>query len=139
MPRYNYMCNCVKTKLVDDSVQFPKEYVHMDIGSEDSPTWAWIWEEYHSMAETPEIICKICGQKAERSMIGIDISSYLRGNGYLDRTGCRRDMNLYHVQNDDPYGYMRQPGEKDDLVAKLKRAGKFGYDKSGKKKTQYFT
>lgn len=50
--------------------------------------------------------------------------AYIKGNGWLDVKGRRRDMNLYKLQNDDPYGHMRQPGEKDELAAKIRKGGK---------------
>tara|TARA_R100001244_G_scaffold25113_2_gene25411 strand:- start:72845 stop:73300 length:456 start_codon:yes stop_codon:yes gene_type:complete len=82
-----------------------------------------VWIVEHPMAEQPELKCLVC-EGAARKVMQRTGATYIRGNGYLDTKGCRRDMNLYKLQKDDPYGHMRQPGEKDDLVNKIKKAGK---------------
>lgn len=78
----------------------------------------------HGMTETPEIKCPKCSSNAQRIFI-VAPEFYTRGYGYCDKTGARRDMNLYKLVNDDPYGHMRQPGEKDDMANKLRKGGKF--------------
>jgi len=85
-----------------------------------------VWEETHGMKEDPPIQCPLCGEKAAKTMQGMGMPvSYIRGNGYLDRAGCLRDMNLYKMENNqDPYASMRQPGEADEVKDKLRRAGK---------------
>lgn len=140
MPRYNYMCEKVDLEQVQqEDFEAPEGYVLVNIGSETEPVPAWVWEERHGMTEDPEIVCKVCGERASRTMFGTSTTFYFPGNCYLDKSGCQRDMNLYKLQNHDPYGYMRQPGEKEELESKLKNAGKFGYDKSGNRKAKHFT
>ena len=84
-----------------------------------------IWVVEHPMKETPEVTCPACKGKARRSIQKVG-AVYIRGNGYLDKQGCLRDMNLYKLQKQDPYGHMREPGEKDHLINKFKKAGKKG-------------
>lgn len=81
-----------------------------------------VWETEHSMGETPEIKCPVCESSALRLISGGEF--YFRGNGYLDKAGCRRDMNLYKLQQNDPYGYMRQPGEAEHLADSIRKRGK---------------
>ena len=87
------------------------------------PSSSLIWTVNHPMIECPEIKCPLCGDKATR-IIGNSTEFYFRGNKYLDKLGCQRDMNLHKLQRDDPYGYMREPGEKDHLVDKLRKGGR---------------
>lgn len=72
-------------------------------------------------------------------MWGVTFHSYTKGNGYMDKAGCHRDMNLYKLTKEDPYAHMRQPGEADDLAQKLRNAGKFGHDRHGNKTTKIWT
>jgi hypothetical protein len=51
--------------------------------------------------------------------------SYIRGNGWLDKEGRRRDMHLWKLKNDDPYANMRERGEADDMATRLRRGGMF--------------
>lgn len=81
-----------------------------------------IWVVNHPMNDKPELKCPLC-ESAARKVIQKVGATYIRGNGYLDKKGCTRDMNLYKLQKDDPYGHMRQPGEKDDLMHRIKKAG----------------
>lgn len=84
--------------------------------------------EYSYEATEAEIAeamtCPRCGsQECERTYYGYNQVMYVRGNGYLDREGCTRDMHLHKLVTDDPYADMRVPGEVDEMKAKFKRAG----------------
>lgn len=69
-------------------------------------------------------VCPRCnGNNCEKSLKNSQARGYIRGNGYLDIAGAKRDMNLFHLTQNDPYAEYRQPGEVDDMKAKLKRAG----------------
>ena len=85
-----------------------------------------VWEVKHGMLEDPEIKCPLCGGAAEKTYQGTPTPvSYIRGNGYLDKAGCKRDMDLFKLENnEDPYAGMRQPGEVDHIKDKLRRGGK---------------
>lgn len=81
------------------------------------------FEVSHGMDEKPIIKCDKCQKPAER-VFSMPVV-YVKGNGYLDRAGCKRDMNLHKLTNDDPYRRYRQRGEADDLKHRLRKGGKF--------------
>lgn len=81
------------------------------------------YEISHGMNEKPIFKCDQCKGVLER-LFSVPVF-YTKGNGYLDRTGVRRDMNLHKMNNDDPYKRYRQRGEADDLKHRLKKGGKF--------------
>jgi hypothetical protein len=98
----------------------------------------WTKEEYESLvlfetshsikateAEIKEALtCPRCdGQDCSKTFIGYDVMGYVRGNGYLDTAGCKRDMNLFHLTQDDPYADYRVPGEVEEMKTQLKKAG----------------
>ncbi len=73
---------------------------------------------------TEAMTCPRCqGCNTVRTYYGYNTTGYIRGNGYLDRAGCHRDMNLHRLTTDDPYAQYRVTGEVDDMKIKLKRAG----------------
>jgi putative FmdB family regulatory protein len=84
-----------------------------------------LFEMEHSMNKRPTIKCPQCGgTNTEQAYLSVPMT-YVRGYGWLDVRGRRRDMNLFKLQNDDPYRGMREPGEKDDLAHRLRKGGKF--------------
>jgi hypothetical protein len=83
--------------------------------------------------EQEAMVCPRCkGSNTIRTYEGYDVVGYIRGNGYLDKAGCKRDMNVFTLTEKDkdtgksldPYDHMRQPGEADDLVTKIRKGGK---------------
>lgn len=116
MPRYDYACLDCQDKL--DRKLTPEEYNELVL-----------FEAKHSMNPSDEELrnamkCPRCnGNNCERSYINYDIITYTRGNGYLDKAGTRRDMNLYHLTQQDPYAEHREPGEVDHLKSKIHKAG----------------
>jgi len=120
MPHYDYAClDC--EKLASNKLErelTPNEYDELVL-----------FETSHSMSPTAsELIeaktCPRCGGiNCERSFKNCNISAYVKGNGYLDKSGAKRDMNVFHLTQDDPYAEYRQSGEVDDMKAKLKRGG----------------
>lgn len=88
-----------------------------------------LFETCHSITATDDeiaaaMICPRCdGVDCEKTFLGYNVTSYIRGNGYLDKVGVRRDMNLCRLTEDDPYSEYRVAGEVDDMKVKLKRAG----------------
>lgn len=128
MARYNYEClDCRKTA----------ESIKCGTLSADEE-WEIIYETSHPMEPSAEdlkkaLVCPRChGGNAVKTMRGCDIIHYVRGNGYLDKSGCYRDMNLHKLATDDPYADMRQPGEVEDLKVRLKRSGQHN------PRTQYY-
>lgn len=106
MATYNYIC-------------------HPCSPGRDPKDWV-IWEVIHGMNEKPKVECPKCGGiETEKTCYGFEPAPfYTRGYGYLDVKGRRRDMNSWKLQNDDPYKGMREPGEKDELAASLRKGGK---------------
>lgn len=70
--------------------------------------------------------CPRCGgTNTRRNYLDNTYHCWVRGDGLVkDKSGARRDMNKYTLQKNDPYGYMRQAGEVDDLITRLENAGK---------------
>jgi putative FmdB family regulatory protein len=85
---------------------------------------AFIFEAQRGMTEKIKIKCPKCGSVDTEQHFGMVPMFYVKGYGWLDKKGRRRDMNLHKLQNDDPYAKYRVPGEKDDLVHRLKKGGK---------------
>lgn len=91
--------------------------------------WEIIYETAHPMQPTEKqlaaaLICPRCnGGNAVKSYKDCNVVCYIRGDGYLDKSGCHRDMNLHKLTTDDPYASMRESGEADDLKIRLQRAG----------------
>lgn len=72
------------------------------------------------------MVCPRCnGSNCVKTFIGYDVIGYVRGDGYLDKKGAKRDMHLYHLTMNDPYSQYRVPGEVDHLKTQLVQAGKF--------------
>jgi hypothetical protein len=88
-----------------------------------------LFETVHGFNPTEEelaeaLTCPRCnGRNCQKTYLGYQVRGYIRGNGYLDRAGVSRDMNLCKLTQDDPYAEYRQPGEVDDLKSKLQRGG----------------
>lgn len=99
--RYNYICNSCT------------------IGDK----WL-VFEVEHGMNEKPKISCPKCGGTETEICFLSSPTFYVKGNGWLDVKGRRRDMHLWKLQNDDPYASMREPGEKEELAASLRKGGK---------------
>jgi putative FmdB family regulatory protein len=78
---------------------------------------AFIFEAQRGMTEKIKIKCPKCGSVDTEQHFGMVPMFYVK-------KGRRRDMNLHKLQNDDPYAKYRVPGEKDDLVHRLKKGGK---------------
>lgn len=120
MPFYNYQCTkeC-KVK------QLPKE-LKEKLCIEKHPKGMLVWTEQHAMPEDnkwPKIACPLCSSEAKPTWHGINQQGYTRGDCYLNRGDCNRQMDLDLLsQGRDPYGHMRQPGEVDELKKKLKKA-----------------
>ena len=121
MPNYDYACNNCEAKL--------KKKLGRDITDEEYQDLV-LFETSHSINPSEEELqaatqCPRCDKNdCRKSMMNANITSYIRGNGYLDVAGAKRDMNKYHLLQDDPYKEYRQPGEVDELKSKLERAGK---------------
>lgn len=93
---------------------------------------ACLFETSHMMNPSPGDLeeartCPRCDSvDTEKTYFEYKPRGYVLGNGFLDRDGTRRAMNVYKLDQEDPYAHMREPGEVDELKAKFKRAGTAG-------------
>lgn len=129
MPKYLFICHTCEKKATEAKGESLTHEEELDV----------IFETYYQIrASDDEIeeatICPRCdGKDTAQAFSHNSYSGYVRGDGYLDKAGAKRDMNVYTLQNNDPYASMREPGEVDDKIAKFKNAGKH----SGKPKKHY--
>lgn len=125
MPRYDYKCKeCTIQDYIDSDLPLVQVPVPKTTDFDQITSMAFVFEAQHGMAEKPTIKCPICGKKSERSWNTERKSVYVRGNWALDRAGCKLEQERCKLQEDDPYGHMRQPGEADDLDKKLEKIGR---------------
>jgi len=121
MPLYNYECNICTAKFKETVGGRDLTIAELEEHS--------LFETKHPMKPTPEelaesVVCPRCqSQDCDRSFHGTNIIGYVRGYGFLDRVGCKRDMNVYKLTQDDPYGVYRQGGEVDHIKNKLQKMG----------------
>lgn len=121
MPDYIYRCTNCERKFVDNQGAKP--------WSQDEYDSEVLFETIHRMQATESelneaLTCPRCGKSEAERFYGYDnVIAYIRGNGFLDKAGARRDMHMHTLETKDPYAEMRQPGEVDELKSKLKRAG----------------
>jgi len=131
MPKYQFCCeNCSgnlgedgSSSSCDSSIPFFDEETGFGLHPE---TLEYLFIIECKMVDKPnKPKCPNCGgKKTYTSFTGNEIVSYIRGNGIVnDKSGARRDMNRHHLQNGDPYGHMRQSGEVDHLLDKIRHAG----------------
>jgi putative FmdB family regulatory protein len=113
------------------------EYACWDCSkSQDRREDYFILQIEHKMSETPKFTCPVCGGDNVEKIISVPSAVYVKGDGYLDKKGVRRDMDRYTLKNKDPYAHMREPGEAEDLDQKLKNQGKFNEGKTTPKEIE---
>jgi DNA-directed RNA polymerase subunit RPC12/RpoP len=134
MPKYIYEClKCLEKVKKDLGKSRIEEIDEQTIQSEI------LFETSHSMNPSDEELkeaseCPRCGShETNQALYALNITCFTRGNGFLDKAGCHRDMNKYKLTQDDPYAKYRQPGEVEHLKDKLDKAGKHNPN------TKYFT
>lgn len=121
MPDYIYKCLSCEKKFQNDHAN--------DEWSQEEYDTKVLFETIHRMQATESELkdalkCPRCSKSNAERFYGYDnITAYIRGNGFLDKAGAKRDMHLHTLETKDPYAEMRQPGEVDELKSKLKRAG----------------
>jgi hypothetical protein len=140
MANYNYECNTCKSeahkKHVSDLRVDPQgdQYLPKDLYES-----LVLFETTHSVNPTKEELhrateCPRCGSHdCTKTMYGSQTHGWVRGYGWLDRAGVKRDMHRHTLANNDPYAKYRVPGEVDYLDKKLKSEGRHN------PKTKYFT
>ena len=83
------------------------------------------WKIKHPALQHPTIICPHCNSNNTTKIMSIS-TSYIRGYGYVDKDGARNDMDLHLMTTDkDPYHSSRKPGEKNEVITKLRRRKRF--------------
>ncbi len=125
MPNYFVACNDCEAKLARKLKRLKRERTEKEY--EDLVLFETAHKIKATEAEvTAAMTCPRCnGTNCVKTLHGYgEVVGYVRGQGYLDVAGCKRDMNLCKLTEDDPYADMRQPGEVDDLKLKLKKGGR---------------
>lgn len=140
MPRYNYECLECKEKAYKDH---KGDLVEDNSGALVLPEELYeslvIFETSHSMEPSEEELleakeCPRCNStKCEMTLYDTRTHSFIRGYGFLDKAGAKRDMNRFKLHNDDPYADYRVAGEVDHIDSQLKKGGKHD------PKTKYFS
>lgn len=71
-------------------------------------------------------MCPDCGASDGITQVyGIE-TSYVRGYGFLDKKGVKRDMDMHLMnKNQDPYKDHRKPGEDREVMDRLRRSREF--------------
>lgn len=128
MPTYDYVCLDCKADA--------EKVKGAPLSAEEM--WEVTFETWHPFDPKPKELakatkCPRCGrhEHAERQLACGTATCYVRGNGYMDRAGTNRAMNLHKLEtvdpdtgeSNDPYHEMREPGEVDDLKVRLKKGG----------------
>lgn len=130
MPVYVYQCDTCTAGYSEEQ---------LGSMSEDDFESAVLFETFHAINPNPEdlqkaLVCPRCGKtECQRKMLGYNVTSYIRGYGWRDKAGAKRDMHIYHLKNQDPYSSHRTTGEVDHIESNLKKLGKHD------PKTKYFT
>lgn len=121
MPVYVYQCKkCLSG--------FSQE--QLDKMDTDTYGQSVLFETIHSVKPSDKelkeaVVCPRCNDNdCEISFSGTKVHSYVRGYGWKDKAGARRDMNVFHLDNDDPYSNHRVPGEVEHIRSNLKKGGK---------------
>jgi hypothetical protein len=134
MPRYNYICK--------DCLAFTEKKLGREATEEEQSTL--VFEAVHGMFPTVEEVlkatqCPFCdGHNVVKTFLGVTIDYRVRGGDWREfrknnAAALQRDMALHQLEHDDPYGYMRKPGDKADLADQIRDGRK------KKTKKQYFT
>lgn len=129
MPTYNYEClDCLavveekyKDKILENGGNLELAIFEQEV----------MFETIHSMNPSETELyaaceCPRCGSRnCKKVFHGMNVTSYTRGYGFLDRAGCHRDMNRYKLTQGDPYAQYRQDGEVDHIKHQLDKGGKY--------------
>jgi hypothetical protein len=130
MPQYNYICK--------DCVDAAEKKLGRELTEDEQVVL--LFETSHAMFPTVEEAlkatqCPLCdGHNTKITLLEVTQHTLIRGGNWQEfraknASALRRDMALHQLQDGDPYGYMRQPGEKDDLAHRLRTGGKKQTDK----------
>lgn len=121
MPVYVYECQDCRSKYSDKKI---------DKMTKDEYESKLLFETYHTMNPTEDelkeaVVCPRCqGSNCDKTYTDVHVRSYSRGYGWKDYAGARRDMNVFHLDNDDPYKTHRVAGEVDHIRSNMKKSSK---------------
>ena len=129
MPRYNYECE--KCKLFDllDNIDKIDDNIVIMINSKLGKDQVLVWEVIRRITDESEVLCPVCGKKALQTYRNIDSipGAVIKGRVYENRIVNRLHSDKALVQENDPYGQWRQPGETEQiskyLDKKIREAG----------------
>jgi hypothetical protein len=115
---YNYQCSAKSPCKVKQLTRGIKKSLVI----EKHKGGVLIWTIQHGMNETPTIKCPVCSKNAVKTLYGANLTTWVRGNCYLNRKDCKRQMDLRLLEsNNDPYKSSRQSGEVDELKNTLRK------------------
>lgn len=121
MPFYNYISeDCTVGDFLDSDVD--GLHIWIDPDTEDYRQEPLVWQEYHSISDLPETIpCPVTGRQCNRTVLGVRASFIIKGGFLRDKKECKLLSQIHQLDNDDPYGHLREAGEADDKKSQLKR------------------
>jgi DNA-directed RNA polymerase subunit RPC12/RpoP len=121
MPIYVYQClDCASKYTEEELMNLDKESYESNI----------LFETYHSFNPSEQelkenVVCPRCkSNHCVKTYTSTTVSGYVRGYGWKDYAGARRDMNVYHLDNDDPYKPHRVEGEVEHIRSRIKKQNK---------------
>jgi hypothetical protein len=124
MPHYIYACN-------DCALSYQNMVERGAVeATEANQESLVLFETAHRMNPTEEelskaLVCPRCqSTNATKSMHGSSFTTYVRGYGWLDKSGVARDRNTYTLLNNDPYAQYRQGDEISQIKETLQKKGK---------------
>lgn len=124
MPVYQYSCeDCTVDKKIKKADLYDPD---KEIGGYHPNGEYLFFKNYKMKDKVKSPKCPKCGgTNTIQSLLGVNLTCYIRGNGIVkDRAGARRDMNRFHLVNQDPYGHMRSSGEVDHMLDQFRDAGR---------------
>ncbi len=94
-----------------------------------------VWEVDHPMADKPTVTCPVCNGAASKNLGFLNVGFHIRGNWALDKAGCKREMDLYKLDNpkDNVYDEYYESGERDHIKNNLLKAGRKAMDATRKR------
>ena len=120
MPRYNYICNDC---LTNAAREVGRELADAELG-------ALIFEVIYTFTATDAqkkavSQCPTCEGYNTKITIFEAPAYRVRGHNWEEfrrenKGAMQRDMALHQLHDEDPYGYMRKPGEVSDLADKIR-------------------
>ena len=124
MPTYDYIC--------DDCLANAAREIGRELLDEELD--ALMFEVKHSMVATDKEVkaiskCPNCDGQNTKKTISASYHIRVRGHDWhtfrKENAGAlQRDMALHQLQDEDPYGRYRQPGEASDLADRIRKAAR---------------